>query len=242
LSPTVAACLRKEWLYIRGNGGQLVGLLTPLIFVFILSKGMLGRHPSFLLSGAVGYALMGPLVTLYNIFGADAAGVQMYLLAPIRLRDVILAKNIASLALLLLEATLAWCVVLLLSAAPIPAVAQVSSALWIVFVIAANLTVGTLRSIQAPRKAPVPGQTPRMRPQAASKTTGLLVLALLFGSLLLQVPVTLLCRHFHNPWLAVVIFAPLAVAAVASYVWLLRETDRLVLTHRDLFAEELCSA
>ena len=74
-----------------------------------------------------------------------------------------------------------------------------------------------------------------------SKTSGLLVLAILLTSILLQVPVTLLCRHFHNLWLGAVIFAPLAAAAIAAYAMMLRNADSLVRTHRDLFAEELCS-
>jgi hypothetical protein len=79
-----------------------------------------------------------------------------------------------------------------------------------------------------------------MRTPPASKTSGLLVLAILFGSILLQIPVTLLCSHFHNPWLAVWIFAPLAAAAVGAYALLLNNADRLILTYRDVFAAELC--
>ncbi len=239
LSPGIAACLRKEWLYIRGNGSMVVSLLTPLIFVFILSRGVFERHPSYLLPGAIGYALMGPMAALYNIFGADAAGVQLYLLSPIRLRDVIVAKNIASLALLLVECTLAWCLVAVLAAAPIPFSAQISTAFWIVFILFSNLAFGTLRSIQAPRKIAL-AQARKLRPASASKTSGLLVLAVLVGCMLLQLPVTLLCHYFHNPWLAAAIFAPLAALAVGVYALLLNDVDRLVLLHRDRFAEELC--
>jgi hypothetical protein len=52
--------------------------------------------------------------------------------------------------------------------------------------------------------------------------------------------VALLCRHFDEPWLAAWIFGPLAAAAVAAYGLLLRKADRLILSHRDVFAEELC--
>ncbi len=239
LSPTIAACLRKEWVYLRGNGNQLVAMLMPLVFVFILSRGILARHPEYLLPGSVGYAVMGLLAALYNIFGADGAGVQFYLLAPVRLRDVILAKNIASMALLLAEVALAWCVVFILASAPIPLSAQLSAAFWIIFILFTNLTVGTLRSIQSPRKITL-GQVRKMRTTPASKTSGLIVLAILLGSILLQFPVTLLCKHFHNPWLAVLIFAPLAAAAIAAYGMLLNNADRLILTYRDVFAQELC--
>jgi hypothetical protein len=41
-------------------------------------------------------------------------------------------------------------------------------------------------------------------------------------------------------WLGVGIFAPLAATAVIAYGLLLNHADSLILTHRDLFAEELC--
>ena len=80
------------------------------------------------------YAIFGLLAGLYNIFGTDGAGVQLYLLAPVRLRDVILAKNITSLTVMLAEAVLAWCLVLVVATAPIPASAQIAAAFWVVFV------------------------------------------------------------------------------------------------------------
>lgn len=239
LSPTIAACLRKEWFYLRGNGNQLIAMITPLAFVFIFSRGMLAHHPDYLLPGAIGYAVMGLLAQLYNIFGADGAGVQLYLLAPVRLRDVVLAKNITNMSMLLVEVALAWTVVFAVATAPIPPSAQLSAAFWILFILFTNLTVGTLRSIQSPRKISL-AQARRMRPAPASKTSGLIVLAILFGCVLLQVPVVMLCRSFHNPWLAVWIFAPLAACAIAAYVWLLENAERLILTNRDQFAQELC--
>jgi hypothetical protein len=58
----------------------------------------------------------------------------------------------------------------------------------------------------------------------------------------LQVPVTLLCRYFNDPWLGAWILGPLAFAAVAAYALLLHNADRFILAHRDVFAEELCKA
>jgi hypothetical protein len=52
--------------------------------------------------------------------------------------------------------------------------------------------------------------------------------------------VTILCRYYDDPWLGVWIFGPLAFAAIAAYALLLRNADRLILAHRDIFAEELC--
>jgi hypothetical protein len=54
--------------------------------------------------------------------------------------------------------------------------------------------------------------------------------------------VTLLCRYFDDPWLGAWIFGPLAAAAVAAYALMLRNAERFILAHRDVFAEELCKA
>lgn len=239
--PIVAACLHKEWLTLRGNGMQLIGMLTPLFFVVILNRSVFRGNSTYFLPGAIAYVLFGVLAGLYNIFGADGLGVQVYLLAPVRLRDVIVAKNLMSLAVIVAEAGLAWVLVSMLTRTPIPLAIQVSTGLWTILVIGANLALGTMRSIQAPRRF-VPGQTQRRRSTPTNRTSGLLIMLVLFGSMALQFPVTLLCRYFDDPWLGAWIFGPLAFAAVAAYALLLYNADRFILAHRDVFAEELCKA
>jgi ABC-2 type transport system permease protein len=242
--PIIAVCLRKEWLTFRGNSAQFIGLIIPLIFIVFLNHGQLATHPTLFLPGAIAYVILGALAGLYNVFGADGLGVQIYLLAPVRMRDVIVAKNISSLALIVTEAGLAWALVTFLQRMPIPLATQVSTVLWTVFVIALNLALGTLRSIQAPRRF-VPGQVRQRRGAPAvptNRTSSLLILLVLFGSMLLQAPVSFLCHYMNMPWLAAWIFGPLALAAVGAYALLLHNAERLVLAHRDVFAEELCKA
>jgi ABC-2 type transport system permease protein len=239
--PVVAACLRKEWLTFRGNSSQMIGLVTPLIFVVILNRGQLAAHPDIFLPGAIAYVMFGALAGLYNIFGADGLGIQVYLLAPVRMRDVIMAKNIASLVLVVTEAVLAWALVSFLKPSPIPLATQVSTFLWAVFVIAANVSVGTLRSIQAPRRY-VPGQARRQRGTPTNRTSSLLILVVLFGSLMVQFPVVALSHYLHQPWLSSWIFGPLAAVAVAVYLFLLQRAEQMVFARRDIFAEELCKA
>ena len=237
--PIVAACLHKEWLTLRGNGVQLIGMLTPLVFVVILDRSVFAGHSTYFLPGAIAYVLFGVLAGLYNVFGADGLGVQIYLLAPIRLRDVIVAKNLMSLLVIVAEAGLAWALVSILTRTPIPLPTQISTILWTVFVIAVNLALGTARSIQAPRRF-TPGQAQQRRTTPTNRTSGLLIMLVLFGSMALQFPVTFLCRYFGNPWLGVWIFLPLAVASIIAYLLLLLNADRFILAHRDVFAEELC--
>jgi ABC-2 type transport system permease protein len=242
-SPTMAACLRKEWLIVRGNGTQLIGMLTPLMFVVIFSmnRTFSAFSAKYFLPATIAYVLIASLSSLYNIFGADGRGVQLYLLAPIRMLDVVLAKNLMSLALIVTQVGLAWTIICMLARAPVPVSTQVSTAFWTVFVVAFNLAIGTLRSIQAPRHF-VPGQGRQQRATPTNRTSALLVLAVLFGSMLLQIPVAIASGYFKLPWLAAWVFGPLAVAAVFAYALMLRSVERLILAHRDVFAEELCKA
>jgi ABC-2 type transport system permease protein len=240
ISPTIAACMRKEYLVVRANTGMLVSMFTPLIFVFILSRGNMARHAEYFLPSAIGYALLGLVAAFYNIFGADGMGVQFYLMAPVRLRDVIVAKNIVHISLITIEATMAWLLVLLLARRPIPLQVQLAAGLWLLFFVAANLALGTLRSIQAPRRF-VPGQSRQLRQTTpANRTSTLLVMAVLMGGLIFQVPITYAARYFKLPWLGVAVFAVLASTAVSLYALLLYSADELILKYRDRLTEELC--
>jgi ABC-2 type transport system permease protein len=237
--PVIAAVMRKEWITLRGNSSLFVSLLTPPIFVAILCRSPWAQGSNYSLPIAIGYTLIGILAGLYNAFGADGLGVQVYLLAPVRLRDVILGKNLMSLILIAGEAALAWTIITVLSRNPIPLPVQISAACWVVFLVAANLAVGTVSSIKAPRKF-IPGQARQRRAATTSRTSGLLVLLVLFGSMALQFPVALLGRFLGEPWLAAWIFGVLAVAAVWAYAMVLRSAEGMILKNRDVFAEELC--
>jgi ABC-2 type transport system permease protein len=196
----------------------------------------------YFLPAATAYVLLGPLGALYNVFGADGRGVQVCLLAPVRMRDVVVAKNLMSLAQIVMVTGLAWIIICVLAKAPIPLSAQISTVFWTVFIVAMNLAIGTVRSIQAPRYF-VPGQTRQLRAAGpANRTSALLVLAVLFGSMLLQIPIAIASKYLGIPWLAAWIFGPLAIAAIFGYTLMLRNADRLIFAARDVFAEELCKA
>jgi uncharacterized membrane protein len=155
--------------------------------------------------------------------------------------DVVLAKNLMSLALIVTQVGLAWTIICVLARTPVPVSMQISTALWTVFVVAMNLAIGTMRSIQAPRHF-VPGQGRQLRASPTNRTSALLVLAVLFGCMLLQIPVAIASGYFRMPWLAAWVFGPLAVAAIFAYALMLRNAERLILANRDVFAEELCKA
>jgi ABC-2 type transport system permease protein len=237
--PVIATCLRKDLLTLRGNSSQLIGMFTPLMFVFIFSRRASSFETKYLLPGAIAYVLVGVLANMYNIFGADGPGVQMYLLAPVRLRDVIVAKNLMIVSVIVMVVSVTWGLISLTSPITIPWSTHVATLLWAIFAVGANLALGTLQSIRSPRRF-VPGKVPQRGASPVSRTSSLLVLALLMLSLSVQFPVILLSRFFHQPWLPVWIYGPMAIAAVTSYAIVLGKAERLILTHRDTFVQELC--
>jgi ABC-2 type transport system permease protein len=240
IPPVIAACMRKEFMVLKSNTQALIGLFMPLIFVFILERGPAARHVEYFLPTALGYVLLGPVAAFYNVFGADGSGVQFYFMAPIKISNVIVAKNMTQLTLVAVEVAAAWGLVLLLAQDPIPLSVEVATGLWLIFFVATNLAFGTLRSVQAPRRY-VPGQTRQLKQTTpTNRTSSLLVLAVLLGGLVVQGPITYAGHYFHLPWLGAAVFAVLAAGAVGLYLLLLRSAEGLTLKYRDRLTEELC--
>jgi len=237
LPSTIAACLGKELIYLKRSGAQLYGLITPLFFVFIIARrnSMLGTT-AMLLPSAVSYTLLGLLTSLYNVLGADAAGFNLYLLAPIRLRDVMLSKNLVSAAVIGVEILLT-CIAVSLIQRAIPQAAMLFATLtWAAFALLANLCVGNLRSLLAPMRF----ELGKVRRAPVAKGGALISLGVCLGTLIVGVPTMLLCRYFGILWLATPIFLVLAAAAFAAYVIVLARIDSIALDHREDLAEALC--
>jgi ABC-2 type transport system permease protein len=240
ISPIIAALLRKEFLILKANTQMLVGLFTPLLFVFVLGHGLAARHTEYFLPTALGYVLLGLVGSFYNVFGADGMGVQFYFMAPVRMSSVIVAKNMMQLALVAIQVTVAWSLVVVMAQHPIPLSVQVAAGMWLIFFVAANLAFGTLRSIQAPRRY-IPGQSRQLKQTTpTNRTSALLVLAVLLGGLTMQAPITYAAHYFHLPWLGAAVFSVLAAAAVGCYVLLLQSAESLTMKYRDRLTEELC--
>jgi len=237
LSPTISACLQKELIYLRRSGAQLYSLITPIFLVFIITRrNATLDHTTWLLPSAVSYILITLLANLYNILGADAAGFNFYLLAPIRLRDVIVAKNLVSVALIAFEVLVA-CVAVTLIQGSIPALDMIFATLtWSAFALLTNLAVGNLRSILAPMRF----ELGKVRRAPMAKGGALLTLGVLFGSLFVGIPIMALCNWFNLLWLATAIFLLFDIAALTGYLIILARVDTLALSHRDELMEALC--
>lgn len=236
LPPTIAACLEKEIRYLLRGGPALIALITPLFFVFIFTSraGYLTKTGTLMFPIALAYILFGLFAQLYNALGADANGVSLYLMAPIRFRHVFIAKNIVNVAIIAIEVLLATLIVTLQHPPTTPVV--VATLLWVVFATLVNLSAGNLRSLYAPRKV----QLNKSMRQPTSRTGSLITLGILFGSLFICMAVLWTCNYFSHPWLATPIFLTLAAAAFAAYILVLNRVDKVALDQRETLAEYLC--
>jgi ABC-2 type transport system permease protein len=239
LSPTIAACLQKEFLYLRRNTNQLYGFIAPIFMVFLFANriGTSGRFGSFVFPAAVAYSVLGVSILSYNCLGMDGSGIQFYFLSPTRLRDVFLAKNIIGFFLSFIELILIFAVISF-TARPPSLLISLGTFCWLLFAIFTNGAVGNLRSLAAPKKIDLS----KINRKQTSQLSALIAVGIVAACFAIGYGGVLLANSFNLPWLMVPFFLVLAVVALLFYLHVLSRIDTIALNHREELAEELCKA
>ena len=244
---SVAAIFEKEMRYLSRSGPMLFTLIMPvfILFIFRLTPSTSHRGSGSFLGGSsdlafpigAAYALLILTNMVYNNFGSEGAGVQMYFTAPVLIRSAILAKNLAHSTILALEMVLVWIGASLIYKPPAlrTTLATLSG---ILFALPVNLTVGNLLSISSPKKIDY-GTFGRQR---ASNTT-------VFASFGVQIvvvglaAVTLMAgRSFDRVWLATIVFQVFAAVAWVVYSVVLKSIEHMAFGHREELIAELTRA
>jgi ABC-2 type transport system permease protein len=244
LSPLIAAVLRKEFRYLMRNTFAFFLLIMPLVFVLVFTTQFAGRRPvalrhpislDFFFPAMMGYLLLILMGPAYNVFAFDGKGIQTFFTAPVRFRDVFLAKNVMSIALVCFELPLAFVAFCYFAGVPsAPTLAATISAL--VFIVVGQLTIANWSSLAFPRKL-VFGQ---MRGQRQSGMAALVSLGtqLILGGIC--APILFLSRLIDNRWLPAEIFAFLAAVAVVAYFASLDPLSDLAEKKKETLIEALC--
>ena len=227
--------LGKELLVLRRNIGLFYGLVAPAVMVFLFAgRAAVHASPHWVLLGAVAYALLGIAPMSYNSFGYEGTGAQLYFFAPLRLREVFLAKNLFGLLLALLEIAFVMGITALVAGRP-HALDCVFALLWAVGTVLINTTIGNLRSVSAP-KSVNPGRTLK---KAQSAVSGYIAIGILLGCGALGAVCEVLSLYLKLPWLGILFMAVFATVGVAVYVGGLRGIESYALDRRDTLFEEL---
>ncbi len=239
LNSTIIACLQKEFIYLRRNINQLYGFVAPVFMVFLFANRLSasGRFGNFIFPVAIAYSVLGVSILSYNALGMDGSGVQLYFMAPARMRDIFLAKNLTGFLLNLVELVVIFAVIAFVAQPPALVIA-LATICWLLFATFINGAVGNLRSLAAPKKIDL---TKASRKQA-SQLSVLIALGILVACAAIGFAVLVLAGYFGRPWLMIPILLALAIAAFTFYVVVLNRLDTIALHHREALAEELCKA
>lgn len=241
----VAAVFMKEIRYLYRNSVAALSLLMPLIVVGAItmnSRAATHGKPNpfskmiptgLAYPGAVAYSLLILLQYSMNSLAYEGSGVQFLYLAPIEFSTVMLGKNLFQLAILGLEAALAWILIAMLAGPP-PLVILLSTWIGVLFVALINMTVGNWLSLQFPRKFEF-----GMRSRRVSGLSSLASFGLYFTTLGSVWGIGLLVAWLAGIWFVPVAYAGLSIAALSVYLHLLKATSQQAINQRETIIGQL---
>ena len=242
--PQVLAVLRKELLYLKRNTFLFFGLVFPPMLLLFFSVQFGGAHPTALKKGVspdlffpgmMAYLVLILIAPSYNCFAYEGRGIQTYFIAPARFREILIAKNLMTVSILLCE--LALCVALVGWRVGLPTTPVLFATLAaVVFSIVGQLTIANWASLSYPRKI----EFGKMQGQRNSGMSVLILLGMqiLFGGV--GGVILFSGRWTENPWLPAEIFAVLAAAAVGGYVSSLDSFTQLAEKKKEILIDALC--
>jgi ABC-2 type transport system permease protein len=238
LSGPVSAIFEKELRYLSRSGPMLFTLIMPMIVVFILwsgRRGFLGQQTEYAFPVGAAYCLLVMTNMVYNNLGGDGGGIQFFMFAPVTFRQIVIAKNLAHMAIVAGQILLLWLGVRIIYRPPALVVVVLTLA-WYLFAAPINFTVGNLLSIYSPKRIDY-ATFGRQRASEATIFASLGVQLAIVGTGAL---VVFLALHFANLWIATLVLLGLSIPSISGYLLLLSRIDRMAKNRREVLATELC--
>jgi ABC-2 type transport system permease protein len=238
VSGPVSAVFEKELRYFSRSGPMIFTLIMPMVVVFILwggRKAFLGQQFGFLFPAGAAYCLLIMTNIVYNSFGGEGAGVQFYLFSPISFQQIAKAKNLAQVAVLLVEVTILWLGVSVIYRPPRLGVLALTVA-WLLFAAPINFSIGNLLSVYSPKRV----EYFTFGRQRASEVTLVISLAVQLALIAVGALAISLARLYANLWFGTTMLVLLALGSIAGYATVLTRIDRLAMERRDVLVAELC--
>ena len=245
ISAPVAAIFGKELKYLYRNSMLLMNIFMPLILIvfFSMTASVPSRHGgaspfgrfsgSFAYPGAVAYLFLLVMNFCPNNLAYEGRGTERFFLAPIKFRDVMLAKNLFHGALIALEALV---VLGVLTAMGHPPGLLIILTTWAALPFAAliHFGVGNWLSLQYPRKFEF-----GVRRQRPSGMTMVISFGLLFAVMGTLAAVGAICVWLVGLWLLPIVYLALSAGALAVYRLMLEGTSHQAVAQRDSLLEQL---
>lgn len=244
IPPAIAGVMRKEFHYLTRNGFSFINLVLPPVMVLFFSMQFAGKHsmikehglsPQAFYPAVIAYLILILLSPAYNSFAFEGHGIQTYFLAPLRMRDVLVGKNLFLAGLVGVELWVSLSVLIWRVGFPgLPIfLSTVSIA---AFGVAGQLTIANWSALSFPKKMEI-GKLKGQRNSGVAVWTAFGVQILLGGIATL---VLLAGKWFENPWLPAIVFAALTAGALGGYFASLDPLSRLAEEKKELLIETLC--
>jgi ABC-2 type transport system permease protein len=149
--------------------------------------------------------------------------VQFYFIAPVRMRDVMLAKNLLTCSVFAIEAILIYIAAAVISA-PSPLDLTAATLAWSLFALFLNMSVGNIRSIVSPKVL----DPAKVRSQNVSGLNSLISLVVVAAAVGMGALMAVLCQYFHTSyWPAAAVFLILATLSFVAYALVLNKVDEI---------------
>jgi ABC-2 type transport system permease protein len=242
----VSAIVEKEFHYLSRSGPMLFTFVMPLVVLVMFrftttrsgaSGGILAHASDLAFPVGAGYILLILTNLLYNSFGGDGVGVQLFFLSPVRFREILLGKNLAHAFVVGIEMILVFTAACFLYRPPSVAI-TVATICGVGFAFLVNVAAGNLLSMYSPKKIDF-GTLGRQR---ASGTTQAASIGIQMAVIALCALAILVGRAQGKIWLATLIFLFLIAAAAVGYVLVLKRADGVALKRREAMISELSRA
>jgi ABC-2 type transport system permease protein len=234
LDEITSAIIEKEFRYLRQNARLLVQLVYPLVIFALLfsSRGatrrafpFAGQGSTAMLGMMAGFLMLSVANMAYNVFGLDREGFGRWLLAPVKLQNIMLAKNLTHAILFITMYTVVAGVMLVFNHVPLLQFAGITVSFITVLVI--QLGIGNLFSAWWPKKVDLSQMSSRTVSNAAG-----------YASLLVIAPVgilagliTLASRYLGWTWLPLVAGLVLLAGAIKLYFYSLNRAANYIHDH-----------
>jgi len=244
LSAPVAGVMRKEFHYLTRNGFSFITLILPPVMVMFFSIQFAGGNsqlheqglaPQTFFPAVMAYLILVLLSPAYNSFAFEGHGIQSYFMAPVRMRDILVGKNLFLVCVVTIELAVSLGVLIWRIGFPgFPLFLSTIAAA--TFAVMGQLTIANWSALSFPKKMEI-GKMKGQRNSGVAVWTAFGVQLLIGG---IATIVLLAGRWLGNPWLPAVLFAGLTSAALGGYVASLEPLSILAERKKELLIETLC--
>jgi hypothetical protein len=220
-----SAIVEKEIRYLRQNSRMVLQLIYPPVIFFLLFLNGTGRkfhfatNPAGLLAGLASFLLLSLPNLAYNTFGMDKEAFGRWLLSPLPLRKVLLAKNLTHAGILTIFYLVATAVVIGVMHVDFLNVATVTVGFLALLIL--QLAAGNLFSVYWPKRI----ELTQMNSKMASNAAGIASLLVILPLAAIGGTIAFVAWYWKLSWLPLLLGIVIFLAALKIYSYLM---DRAV--------------